>query len=223
MDFIRAVLLKFFWQQFAVSLHFSKQKKNIRIEGYGFLFREVFSTRFPKLLINSLFLTLSNCTLNDEVLTTKRELSFMRSHEVTKFLMIRRCLNVRAVIPANEHIYRLIPYRHTTCIPRWNDMETTVSTSFQRGIQVLCLQATWNVSKNKYFSPSDTHMYILYQKVGNVSFTKNFAHVLGDPLVLFKLTIYYVTYWKYMSYFTMYCVTYWKYMSYFGPEYRLCF
>ena len=31
------------------------------------------------------------------------------------------------------------PYKHTMCIPRWNDVETTVSTSFQRGIHVVWL------------------------------------------------------------------------------------
>ena len=30
-------------------------------------------------------------------------------------------------------------YRHGTCAPRWNGVETTFSTSFQRGIHVLCL------------------------------------------------------------------------------------
>ena len=32
------------------------------------------------------------------------------------------------------------PYKHTTCIPRWNDVETAASTSFQRGIHVVCLK-----------------------------------------------------------------------------------
>ena len=27
-------------------------------------------------------------------------------------------------------------YKHSTCIPRWNDVETNVSMSFQRGIHV---------------------------------------------------------------------------------------
>ena len=29
-------------------------------------------------------------------------------------------------------------YKHTTWIPRWNDVETAVSTSFQRGIHMVC-------------------------------------------------------------------------------------
>ena len=31
------------------------------------------------------------------------------------------------------------PNKHTTWILRWNDVETVVSTSFQRGIHVVCL------------------------------------------------------------------------------------
>ena len=37
------------------------------------------------------------------------------------------------------YIYILHPYKHSTSIPRWNDVETVVSTSFQRGIHVKCL------------------------------------------------------------------------------------
>ena len=33
----------------------------------------------------------------------------------------------------------LVPYKHTTWIPLSNDVETTVSTAFQRGIHVACL------------------------------------------------------------------------------------
>ena len=36
-------------------------------------------------------------------------------------------------------ISNILPYNHTTFTPRWKDLETTVSTSFQRGIQVVCL------------------------------------------------------------------------------------
>ena len=31
------------------------------------------------------------------------------------------------------------PYKHTTWIPRWNDVETVVSTSFQREVHVVSL------------------------------------------------------------------------------------
>ena len=36
-------------------------------------------------------------------------------------------------------IKRADPYKHSTWIPRWNDVETSVSMSFQRGIHVECL------------------------------------------------------------------------------------
>ena len=39
-----------------------------------------------------------------------------------------------------ERIPNFIPYKHTTCIPRLNDVETTVSMSFQCEIHVVCLK-----------------------------------------------------------------------------------
>ena len=36
-------------------------------------------------------------------------------------------------------VFNKWPYKHTTCIPRSNDVETVVSTSFQREIHVVCL------------------------------------------------------------------------------------
>ena len=38
-----------------------------------------------------------------------------------------------------SYLYMKLAYKHTTWIPRWNDVETTVSTSFQRRIHVVCL------------------------------------------------------------------------------------
>ena len=38
------------------------------------------------------------------------------------------------------HLTQNVGYKHTTWIPRRNDVETTVSTWFQRGIHVVCLQ-----------------------------------------------------------------------------------
>ena len=39
----------------------------------------------------------------------------------------------------------LRPYKHTTWISRWNDVETVVaSTSFQRGIHMVCLQGFYS-------------------------------------------------------------------------------
>ena len=46
-----------------------------------------------------------------------------------------------------------IPYIRTACIPRWNDVETTVSTSFQHVIHVVFL---WGV---RYFQLG--HIYVL--------------------------------------------------------------
>ena len=34
--------------------------------------------------------------------------------------------------------------KHITGIPRWNDVEMTVSMSFQRGVQVMCLHGYCN-------------------------------------------------------------------------------
>ena len=36
------------------------------------------------------------------------------------------------------------PYKHTTWIPRWNDMETVISMSFQRGIHIVFVGLVWN-------------------------------------------------------------------------------
>ena len=38
-----------------------------------------------------------------------------------------------------ENLEKSLLYKHTMWIPRWNDVETVVSTSFQRGIHVVCL------------------------------------------------------------------------------------
>ena len=37
-------------------------------------------------------------------------------------------------------IFRGLPCKHTTCISRWNEVETVVSMSLQRGIHVVSLQ-----------------------------------------------------------------------------------
>ena len=36
-------------------------------------------------------------------------------------------------------IINKLPYKHIMWIPRWNDVETTISISFQRGIHAVCL------------------------------------------------------------------------------------
>ena len=35
--------------------------------------------------------------------------------------------------------YHHQPFKHTTCIPRWNEVETLISTLFHSGIQLVCL------------------------------------------------------------------------------------
>ena len=37
------------------------------------------------------------------------------------------------------HLIQNLGCKHTKWIPRWNDVEMTVSTSFQRKIHVVCL------------------------------------------------------------------------------------
>ena len=51
-------------------------------------------------------------------------------------------------IKSIEAIYHVsddsdLPYKHTTCIPRWNEVEITVSTSFQRGIHMVWLYGSF--------------------------------------------------------------------------------
>lgn len=44
------------------------------------------------------------------------------------------------------------PYKRMACIPRWNDVEATVSTLFQFGIHAVRLQGcTWFVDKGNTF------------------------------------------------------------------------
>ena len=47
--------------------------------------------------------------------------------------------NFGALFVENKDWTRAEPYKHTTWIPRWKDVETAFSTSFQRGIHVVCL------------------------------------------------------------------------------------
>ena len=42
-------------------------------------------------------------------------------------------------VPIKDKFDAPVPYKHTPCIPRWNDVETVLFTSFQRGIHVVCL------------------------------------------------------------------------------------
>ena len=72
-----------------------------------------------------------------------------------------------------------LPYKHTTCIPHWNDVDTVVSTLFQRGIHVVCLSGIcyhyfrvscfisdhdeiFVFSKKKTKSPQDLNSYVRF-------------------------------------------------------------
>ena len=47
----------------------------------------------------------------------------------------------------------LVPYKHITYIPRWNNVETTVSASFQRGVHVACLEGIrWKLSRHDIYN-----------------------------------------------------------------------
>ena len=41
--------------------------------------------------------------------------------------------------PCNQYMFIVNdkPYEKTTCIPRWNNVKTTISTSFQRELHVM--------------------------------------------------------------------------------------
>ena len=62
----------------------------------------------------------------------------------------------------NSGTIRLFPYKHSTCIPRWNDAKTTISTSFQRGIHVVCLQGRLEKysKKPRYVSMAENSIFI---------------------------------------------------------------
>ena len=51
----------------------------------------------------------------------------------------RGCKKSRRFIKHQETKAHQQLYKYTTCILHWKDVETTVSTSFQRGINVVCL------------------------------------------------------------------------------------
>ena len=75
------------------------------------------------------------CQLSIAVLQiTVNQIIFMDS--VIIFLSLPMILLMINVIPIYAN-----PYKHSTCVPRWNNVETTISTSFQRGI-------TWCVCRN---------------------------------------------------------------------------
>ena len=52
------------------------------------------------------------------------------------------------------------PNKHFTCIPRWHDVETVVSKSFQRGIQVVCFWGTIYCTIRSKFQSKIVSLYI---------------------------------------------------------------
>ena len=63
-------------------------------------------------------------------------------------------------------------FKHTTCIPRWNNAETTVSTSFQCEIHVVCLQGyIWELchgSQNSLYFGNVIMKFKKYTKVWDI-------------------------------------------------------
>ena len=56
-------------------------------------------------------------------------------------LVLNMSLSFCSVFPRKKVFFNKrnqFPCKHITCIPRWNSVESTVSTLFQRGIHVMC-------------------------------------------------------------------------------------
>ena len=53
-------------------------------------------------------------------------------------------LNISKILAVTQSVFfsvngvRTVSYKHITCIPRWIEVETFVSSKFQRGIHVVC-------------------------------------------------------------------------------------
>ena len=64
--------------------------------------------------------------------------------KVIKIIIVRQMSFILSITMEHPSIALSAPYKHTLCIPRWNDVETTtettISTSFQREKHVVCLQ-----------------------------------------------------------------------------------
>ena len=58
---------------------------------------------------------------------------------IPSLLFLNTFLFSKIMVVLNIGILYMLPYKRTTWIPRWNDVEKVVSTSFQRGIHVVCL------------------------------------------------------------------------------------
>ena len=105
------------------------------------LFGEKGFYSFPKLVITHnisyievikvIFLCFSNHCNTEVSLFVASLFTFLRFW-LQNFIA---CVNLNG----SSQLFALLPYKHSTCIPRWNGVETFVSTSFQRGIHVVCL------------------------------------------------------------------------------------
>ena len=96
---------------------------------------------FIYIRIHSIFMCMVEMTINDIV-----NMHHFAISNISNFCVF---LNFIITFPKyNEfwdpcHNSQIYPYKHTTCIPHWNDVETVVSASFQRGIHVVCLKESW--------------------------------------------------------------------------------
>ena len=62
----------------------------------------------------------------------------VRVEHISHFFLVFSC-RIWTGKAVNYFRKNLYPYKYFTWIPRWNDVKTVVSTSFQRGIHVVCL------------------------------------------------------------------------------------
>ena len=99
------------------------------------------------------------------ILTNSLHLKFRLANFLTIGRPLKQLSKVSLLYPFQDHLFRNVsanyyqsicgeallkfhafsiffehlPRKHTTCILCWNDVETFLSTSFQRGIHVVCL------------------------------------------------------------------------------------
>ena len=74
--------------------------------------------------------------------------NIVRSSVIWFYYMFSEATNISMSFERRPHCIKLTRIRvftdpcsckHTTCISRWNDVETSVSTPFERGIHMVCL------------------------------------------------------------------------------------
>ena len=57
------------------------------------------------------------------------------------------------------------PCRLTTCVPRWEDVETVVSTSLQRGIHVVCLLGNFQEIEHSAKIVEGQHLVLIISNI----------------------------------------------------------